>query len=413
MSKNIVILGAGFAGLRCAQDLSRKLKNSSYKIILIDKNDFHLFRADLYEVATAYSGKVNKQFWDDLKHAVGTPIKKIIDSKRIKFLQTEVLNIDKIKNEVLLANSQKIRFEYLVVALGSVVNFYGIPGAEKYAFTFKTLEDALKLNKYFYDFFQKRGQQNKKISVVIGGGGATGIELAAELSLFLNKLCKQYHCNRENIEIEIVEGLNKLASLDNNDKEIILNRLKKLNIKVSLNSFIKKVTANKIYLESNGQQQVINCDILIWTAGVKINSVVIKNLGDKKYGGAALVNQFLQMSTARKVFLAGDNAYFIFKKSRLPMLAWVAYQEGAMIANNILRLIDGKKLIVYRPMKLKMVIPLGGKFGIMKVRRKLYRGLFPWIYKRYLTFSYLLSIMPFSLAVKRLLHTHKIFDRND
>lgn len=413
MVKHIIILGAGFAGLSTTKTLQRKLPKN-YKLTLIDENAVHLFRADLYEIATAFSKKITDECLTQLKKTVATPITQLI-SPKVKFLQDKVQKIDPKKRQITFAKNKPLTYDYLVIALGSITNYFDIPGLEKYSFPLKTIQDAIKINCHLDQIFRDLWHQNRirDLYITIGGGGATGIETAGELTGALKKLCKKYRFPKDKIHLQIIEGTSVLGGFPGSGSKLIQKRLTKKNIKTYLKYFIKKVTKSKIFLD--GQTKELKSDLLIWTGGVMVNPVAAKTLGTKETRGAIPVTKFLQSPLYPEIFAAGDNAYFPDPKTKkpLPMLAQIAIDQGKTIAANILNTIEKSPLKPYEPKQSIYILPIAGRYAIAKIGNKIFHGKIFWYLRRLISLKYLLSIMPFFKAFRKWNHGTKIFLKND
>ncbi|MCX6735324.1 MAG: NAD(P)/FAD-dependent oxidoreductase [Candidatus Peregrinibacteria bacterium] len=416
----IVILGGGFVGIRAAQDLAEKCINAGIKreIVVVDKESTHIYRSDLYEVATAFNKKITDSCMLQLKETVATPIYKLLFG-RGRFIHDEVIGIDGDKRIVHLKDSGALSYDYLIVAMGSENNYFGIPGLRQNAMTMKTVADALKFNCHLDGFFAelKKKRVSRTVNIVIGGGGATGVEMAGELIGSLKKLCAKYKYDCRKVNVELIEGTEKLLGMDKEGTALVLARLKKLGVVVSLQTLIKKVEKKEIVLKGkDGKLKKKFYDILVWTGGVMVNPVVSAGLGEKKYGGAILVNPFLQSYEDRNVFAGGDNAFFedtVNPGKRLPMLGSVAVEQGEILAENIFRLSQGKEMKAFVPGKMQMVIPIGGKYAVWKSGERLFSGNWVWLLKRIVYLKYALSILPFWKAVRKWLRSTEIFIDND
>ncbi|MBI2634759.1 FAD-dependent oxidoreductase [Candidatus Peregrinibacteria bacterium] len=375
--KKIVVLGAGIAGIRIVQDLADRISTRKWQIILVDLENAHVYRADLYEVATAFNSRITEKCLVELKKTVATPIADLIDRKTVKFMQDEVVGIDSSGKKVRLKKNGIVKYDFLAVALGSETNYFEIPGLKKYGLPLKTVENAIKinyrLNRFFVDL-RKNGAR-KNVNIYVGGGGATGVEVAGELIGFVKKICGKYDYPIDKVKVVLVEAARFLAGMNEKGTKIILKRLAKLGVK----------------------------------------EIVRETIGDKTRGGAIAVNSFLQKVDDPCVFAAGDNAWFEMKNGgRLEMLAQAAYQEGALIAKNILRMIDGEEMIEFKPTRMHYVVPVGGKFGVWMVDDgRVFSGWWVWLVKRLIYLKYAMSIMPFRKAVKKWLHSRKVFAGND
>lgn len=179
-AKHIVVIGGGFAGIATLIRLRKRLFGIPVKITLIDKNTYHLFTPSLYEVATSEEPKKN----------VAIPFSKIFGYD-IHRIHDVVEKIDPTTNTLTLKETGLLSYDYLVLAAGSQPAFMGIPGLEKYATGFKTLQDALTIKKKIRDLCCKDGKCNRKVQVVVGGGGFAGTELAAELLTYKDRIAIQ------------------------------------------------------------------------------------------------------------------------------------------------------------------------------------------------------------------------------
>ena len=239
--KNILILGAGFAGIRAALRLSKKLPANGWQITIIDEHDTHVYTPDLYEIATAFNEEINEECLVRLKDTVAIPYSKIFTHKHtvhaVKFVRDRVLEIQPHNKKVLLKNRGELSFDYCVIALGSVVNYYNITGLQEFSYPLKTLTDALAINCHLDMYIHNLWKQQNRcdVHIVIGGGGATGVEFASELYGDIDKICKKYSYPHSHVKVTLVEGSEKLAGQDPRATRYIMQRLKKLGVDFPIN----------------------------------------------------------------------------------------------------------------------------------------------------------------------------------
>jgi len=408
MVKHILILGAGVAGLACAQKLSAHASDQ-IRITLVDESDVHVLKADLYEVATAFNKEITEECLVRLKATVATPISSLVDPECVEFIRDCVVKID-FKKKTVSLKKKKVSYDYLVVALGSVTNFFNIPGIEKSAYPLKTVRDALKLNcaldHLFFDLYQKGSQRS--VHITIGGGGTSGVEVACELYSSLTKLCRKYHYPRSKVHVQLIQSGSELGGCQKKGTELIKKRLEKLGVCVYCDHRIEKVSPGKVEIsDAQKKQKMLSSDLLVWTAGVQVNPVV---------GEAIRVNASLRFTKFPAVFAAGDNAYLAdprHKGSRFPMMAYIAKVQGALVAENILRLLHSRPLRSFKPVHEWLLIPLGGKFGLFKVGPILFTGFFAWLIRRFVILRYHLSVLPFLRALRKWRVSEKLFVKND
>ncbi|MCX7589674.1 MAG: NAD(P)/FAD-dependent oxidoreductase [Patescibacteria group bacterium] len=372
--RKILILGGGFGGIFTVKNLFKYFKNDfNTEIILIDSRNYFLFTPLLGEAAT---GGVS------LRDII-EPIREIFNYKNFKFIHSKILEID-LDNKILECG--EINYDYLVISLSSVPNFYDIVGAEKYAFTLKSIDDANKLKKHLINIFErasflieKNNNLNSLLNFVIVGGGPTGVELAAEIhNLFFNTFKKMYPLDLiKNVNIFIIEKNNELVSNFNPIlRKKVFQRIFDLGIKVLLNKSIKEVSKEFIVLDDN---QKILTQTVIWTAGVRPADVrIIGKINFKN--NRILVNEFLQINNYPEVFAIGDYAYIQNKDGvAVPQLAQAAVAEAKIVALNIKNLILKNNLIKFE-FKLKgYLIPLGKLFAVGEIHNLIVSGILAWI----------------------------------
>lgn len=417
--KTIVILGGGFAGLRTALLLTKKLpEHSEYRVLLIDERPVHLYTPDLYEIATAYHDEITEACLTKLKDAVAIPFPKILSRKRVEFLRDRVLKISPGKKSIELKQHGALSFNFLVLGLGSVVNYYGIPGLEEYATPLKTLLDGLAINchldMHFHNLWKK--ELKKEVSIVVGGGGTTGVEFACELPGCIDKLCKKYHYPRGHVKVTVIEASAELAGQGEKVTQIILKRFQKLGIQSLMNTFIKKIDEAGVHVETaQKEKSILAADLLIWTGGVKPHPLIHESFDKVAKNGALPVNEYLESRYFPGIFAGGDNAFFVDPKNQktAPMLAQIAFEQGKLIAKNVLAQIEGKKPRPYGVKFKGVIIPLGGKYALFKKGNFVFKGRLMWILRRLIDLRYALSILPFWHALKKWIHDTNVFVGND
>ena len=174
--KRIVVVGAGFGGLTAALTLAKDpaLISRGYEVILIDRHHHHLYTPGLYEIAA-----VPREYAKDhyLVSSSLIAVREIIRGRQIRFIQGELVGLDAARRRIRLENGGTLAYEFLILALGSETNYFGIPGLREYSVPLKTCDDAAQLR----NAIEAAVRRKPSLAVVIGGAGATGVELAAEL----------------------------------------------------------------------------------------------------------------------------------------------------------------------------------------------------------------------------------------
>ncbi len=353
-SQDIVIIGAGYGGVTAALRLSRLLRAMpQYRICLIDKNPFHTFKTQLHEAAVR-------------RAEVSVPIERIIKKTSINFIQEEVKAIDAINGKVVTA-TQELYYAYLVIALGSITNYYNIPGLKEHSLTLQSLEDAQSIYEHINGLCDEAllttnsDVKRDILRFVIGGGGLTGVELAGELADHLNK---RADIVKEGFEIILIEGGQRLVpSLEEGLSAEVYRRLTDKGVKVMTGLRITERTKEAITL-SNGE--VLRSYTLIWTGGIKIGGIIEDSGLKTGQMGRILVNEYLQAIDFPQVFAVGDNALAINPKTGnpVPAAAQFALQQGRLVANNIAAHINGRPMWPYIPKVLGEIVSLGRHLAV-------------------------------------------------
>jgi NADH dehydrogenase len=420
--KRIVILGAGFAGLRTALDLAKRIKDiPGYEIILIDKRSVHMYTPDLYEIATAFVDDINDECLTELRETVAIKIPTIIKRKPITFIHDKVLELDPKKKTIgLKKRKAKLKYDHLVLALGSVSNYYGIPGLKQFSYPLKTVKHAIVINCHIDQYFQvlwKKGVK-KEVNFVIGGGGATGVEFAGELQSLIKKLCKKYGYPRSKVKITLIQGSGELVGAGKSFSKKIEKRLKSHRVKIMLNTFITGAEAGKVTIKpKKGRAKKIPSDMMIWAGGVKPHPLITRcKLKCNKYG-AVEVDEFLQAKHYKNTYAAGDSAEFIDPKTerQAPWLAQVAEAQGVVLAKNIIANLNDQPLTTYKVRIKGIIIPVVGRYAIFKSGggKLMFSGSQFWLLRRLVDLRYALKLLPFHKAVHKWWHATNIFLKND
>lgn len=345
--KRVIIIGAGFAGLKAARDLSKK----AVEVILIDRNNYHTFTPLLYQVATSGLDP----------SAVAYPVRSIFaDSPNVRFLMGEVTNIDTEKQAVTVqTNSNGVReeaYDFLFVAAGSKVNYFGNEGVAKNSFPLRDLDDALSIRNHVLRLFEKaawtddKAKRDALMTIVVVGGGPTGLETAGALyELYNGVLDKDYDKDdRMNARVILVEASDKvLLPYPEKLQEAAKNQLEAIGIDVKLKTMVEEVGADYVKLSSG---ENIKTHTVVWSTGV-VGSPIARMLGvELDKAGRIPVTDTLEVIGLKNVFAAGDIAYLIQPETNQPYpgLILVAQQEAAVVAKNILHALNGEAFEHFR-----------------------------------------------------------------
>jgi NADH:ubiquinone reductase (H+-translocating) len=335
---HVVILGAGFGGIGAAQ----KLRDAPVRLTIINKHDYHTFQPLLYQVAT-----------DELAPSeVGHPVRELLHRhKDWSFHQCNVQSVDLASKKVVIDGMPAIDYDYLIIALGALVNFHDTVGAAEHSFPLYTMPDAIRLHDQILKMFEA---VDKKPSLIddgaltfcIVGGGPTGAELAGAMSELLHAELSDDYPNLpiEKVRIVVYEhSPYLLAPFQPKLRNYAEKTLSERGIEIHTGAGVQKVGPTQIQL-ANGD--IVKTHTLIWAAGLKANPVA-QSLGvELAAGGRIPVGPQLQLKDHPEVFAVGDIAVTIDAKSGhpLPGLAAVALQEGRFVGRAITQLLEHQAL---------------------------------------------------------------------
>lgn len=376
-SKRIVVLGGGFAGVtamvRLAQDLAGV---PGIELLLVDQNNYQLFTPMLQEAATGLIEPVH----------LLRPIRPLGREKGFRFQESRVDGIDLSRRRIETEDGP-IRYDYLIICLGSVTNFYQVPGAGDQSLAFKTAEDAALIRNRIVQVFEAADLEDDDrrrrglLTFLIAGGGATGVELAAAVHDFIHHdLIRLYpHLSLPEVRIILAEATGRiLAGLDPNLAAIARTVLARKGIDLRLNSPIAEVSAGGARI---GLGEQIEAATVIWTAGVRSGSVVSALPVEKDCLGRVVVNTMLQIPGYPEVFAIGDNCHFQFPEDSepLPPNAQVAIQQGLTAACNIIWELQGQEKCTFTFRPMADLVSLGRRAGVADLFGLRFQGPTAWL----------------------------------
>ncbi len=361
MAKKVVIVGGGFAGVEFVQALGKRSSSKDVEITLFEKEGFQTFRTEIHKFAC------ERIPLDALK----MPIDKVLP-KSAKLEKAEIEKVDLVNRKV-FSHDKGFDYDFLVIAVGSDPNFFGIPGMKENALYFWTLEDAQRINKHVKKIFEDvknikdPNEKQKMLTFVVGGGGFTGVELMGELMEWIDKLSKVNGIDRKSVKLMIVEALPRiLPNIENTD--VVDKAIKYMNehgVEVKTNSMIVNVSPDGFTLKSG---EFIPTKTLVWSGGVQ-GSAFTNQLDLKKdKRGRIIVNEYMETSDPN-VYAIGDVASYVDKSNKpMPGLVESAMQSAQIAANNVIAAVKGggKKAL-----DLKLhgnIVYIGSRYGVANVK---------------------------------------------
>ena len=373
----VVILGGGFGGLAAARALYK-----SAEVTVVDRHNFQTFLPLLYQVSTAGLAADH----------VAYPIRGALRKTDIKFRMGSPISIDHKNQEVKLDSSEVLKFDHLIVALGSVSADFGIPGVNEYALGMKTVHEALTIRAEIMRRFEDlcRFEDETKLSISVIGGGPTGVEMAGAIAELIRGPLKSDQANAAaHIQVSLIEAGPRLLppfapSLSARTKK----DLEKLGVKVLLNTAVKAIEHRKIILKDDS---VLNSEITIWAAGVK-GSDAMAQLNLPTNGNRVAVEPTMQVKNYPNIWALGDIAGALGKDGRpLPMVAPVAIQQGKFIAKQIARLMAKKPITDFKYLDKGSMATIGRNKAVVQVKGLKISGPIAWLIWLWLHLFYLLG----------------------
>ncbi|HJT85995.1 MAG TPA: FAD-dependent oxidoreductase [Nitrososphaeraceae archaeon] len=328
--KKICILGSGYAGLFCAANLlSAKTYKNKFEITVIDQNSYHQLLQQIHLVCSG----IKKP--EEISFSISDLMK-----DEIKFIKDIVIQVNFNTQNVLTASKCEYEFDYLIVALGASNSYFEIEGAKEFSQSFRSLDDAMKL--------QKKIQQLKHKNIVICGGGATGISLAGAISEFTTK----------NTKIIIVEAQSDiLPGWNQNLVKTIKVFLENKNVDLITNNPIKEVKTSSVLLKDG---KIIEDCLPVWTAGVRGRNLSIIPEIKKTTSNRIIVNKFSQINDYENAFALGDiSAFPLANGQNSPQLAQFAVRQAKNVAKNILKKENGEKMTKFHYEQHGNILSLG------------------------------------------------------
>lgn len=425
--KRIVIVGGGFGGVRAALDLSRHVYQDA-EIILVDKDTYHEYHPNYYRIATTFlpESKLRRpETFYELRDEVSIPLSEIIHKNKVRIAEEEVTAIDPKLQTISFLSGNSLSYDWLILAVGSVSNFFDIEGAKEYSLELKSAHDALGIRNAIDELFSST-PKHRMINIVIAGGGLSGSELAASLACFVKRLTRIHSHPAGLIQITIVETADSiLRDIRSEVRKKAEKRLKDLGVRIFVRSRITKVTRQEVEgieiiaaedhilrkKNSNESSEPFSLpySIFIWTAGVKAHPLADYIGGAKRNQKSCLmVDEHLRVLPFENIFAIGDVAACISSADTfLPMTAQVAISQGRYVAYTLRRIIHKKMIFRYYERRSHFVIPLGTRYALFDLGWVVLSGRLGWWLKRLITLDYLTGIVSFQSALWRWRESHR------
>ncbi len=378
-AKRLVILGGGFGGVYAALSLEKIFRrDDNIEIVLLSNENFLLFTPMLPEVPSSSI---------EAKHII-SPIRAFF--RKVKFQNSEVRAIDLERRTVVVSHcpaceQREFEFECLVLALGSVTNFYGLPGVAENALPMKTLSDAMALRNHVIHVLEHADLEDDTrvrkamLTFVVAGGGFAGTETVAELHDFAYP-ARRFYPNVRPEEVRVVlvhHGPRIMPEISDRLADYALRKLRARGVEVLLNTGVKSATADWVELTDG---RMIRTRTLVWTAGVSPHPLLAKLPFERNKRGQIIVNSYLEVPGSTGLWALGDCAEIPNPQTGQPYppTAQHAVREGKIVARNIAAFVRGgrKREFIFRP--LGVLASLGRRSAVAEICGLRFSGFFAW-----------------------------------
>lgn len=368
----VVIVGAGFGGLKAAQ----KLAGAPVQITLIDRHNYHLFQPLLYQIAIA--GLVPSQ--------IAYPLRTIFRrQKNLTFQMGEVSAID-FDAHYVRTNGSVIAYDTLVLSVGGEANFFGLKSVEENSFQLKSIESATGTRNHLLRMFEQASREvdpekrRALLTFAVVGGGPTGVETAGALAeLITHVLAKDYpEMDLKESCVLLIEATDSvMATYPNGLRKSTMKLLQGKNVEIMLNARLTDYNGRTITL-ADGRQ--IETSTLIWTAGVR-SAELTDRLGVQQAAARRVrVEPTLQLPQHPDVFVIGDAAYVEDQQGQpLPMLATVAQQQAEAAARNIRKLLKGERPESFHYKDPGLLATIGRNAAVARIWGLSFSGFIAWL----------------------------------
>lgn len=377
----VLILGAGFGGLTAARALQ-----DSAEVTLIDRHNFQTFLPLLYQVSTAGLAADH----------VAYPVRGALRKSKVKFRMGSPIAIDQARKTIKLDSSEILEFDYLIIALGSVTNDFGVAGVAEHALGMKSVTEALTIRasimRHFEDLcrFEDLDNETHLLTISVIGGGPTGVEMAGAIAeLKRGPLTSDNKFAAGHVQVRLIEAGDRiLPAFSPKLSARAKSDLEKLGVEVLTNQSVHEVKPREIILKN---QSVLKSEITIWAAGVT-GEPTMNSLNMPVSGGRIQIEESLQVLNFPNIFAIGDIAGAKDKDGRLlPMVAPVAMQQARFVALQIKMLSQGKPLKKFTYLDKGSMATIGRHKAVVEAKGIRIGGVLAWYMWLWLHLFYLLG----------------------
>jgi NADH dehydrogenase len=356
MSKEkVLVVGGGFGGVKAALELS---EDPHFHVTLLSDQTELRYYPTLYHTATG-GKRANSSI----------PLREIFAGKAVAIEQGKAVTLDRKAKTITAEDGKVYEYDTLILGLGVVTNYFGIPGLQEYSYSIKSQDEVQRFKRHLHQ--QMEDEKRPDLHYVIVGAGPTGIELAGALPGYLKHIMKLHGIKDRMVHIDLIEAAPRLLPrLPKRTSRVIARRLKKLGVRLYVKQAVQGETADELTVSG----KPIRSHTVIWTAGVT-NHPFFKDNGFTMMGrGKVGTDVYLQAE--ENIFVIGDNANTPYSG-----LAQTALHDGAFVARNLKRKAAGKKMRSYKAKEPISVIPAGPYWAVVMWGLHTFHGKLGWFFR--------------------------------
>lgn len=419
---NIVVLGVGFAGLRVILDLSKRLGDlpQGTRITGVDRADRHVYSPLLYEVTTAYVPEHDEDAFEDVKAGSSFSYEELFARMpdAVQFRKGDIETVDVSSKSISFSDGSAMAYDVLVLALGSVPEYFGVPGVEEFGLPLKTVDDALAIRRTLLESISNLRSEVMPdvtlIRVVVAGAGPTGTEMTGEMMGFLRRLEDGGAVEAGSVEVHLINaGETVLTMLHPSTAKKAHRRLERAGVRMYLGKRVTRVDADAAYLDDGSCHPY---DVFVWAGGIR-GCPIAQDLSESTLTkkGTVEVDSTFRVTGVRDVFSLGDMACFYHPETQTPMpaLAQAAIKQGSVVAKNVVLHLQGKELEEYMPPSTWTVaLPMAGAYALVDGAVR-FSGILAYFVRLFADLRYFVSILPFWKGFKHWRRGSRVYRRNN
>ena len=355
---SVLVVGGGFGGVRAARRLA---KQANLSVTLVSDKESFAYYPQLYHAATGGS-----------RSEASLPLATLLQGTGVRIVVGKAVAIDPAGRSVTGSSGQRYHYDELILALGSVTNYFGIKGLKEFAYDIKTIEGAEKFKQHLHH--ELVGLHKTELHYVVIGAGPTGVELSAALGQYMHRLVRLHGIKRPHYSIDLIEAAPRILPHSSNSyAKHVLRRLKKVGVHVMVNTAVEAETAEGLQIKG----KLLKSHTVVWTSGVSNNPFFADNAHSFELAknGRVVVND--HMEAGEHIYVIGDDAV-----TKYAGLAETAVNDANFVAKDIKRKLAGVRRPAYRQPAPSPVIPVGSGWAAVQIGPFAIYGYLGWLIRR-------------------------------